>query len=424
LQMVPPDGPLALDDLPDGSGDSMLIPPPDPLMPDFLGPMDGPPPEPLLGPLPGPLGMDGPPSEPLMGPLSGPLGLKGFLSEVRFKAPPPGPPPDMAMGPPPGFPPPGLPPPEFVDGGLAMQGPAGPPGSGIAPMMQGPMMGPLGPDGFPPPLDLPPGMPPSLGLPPGFPPLADGPAGPGGPMPTPGIRPSMLPLPDAAGPGRPGSDSAMELAAVLSSQLRPDAIGPPPIGPPPSGPPPAGTAPSAGPEQERKRKRGVEGLASSKNIKSGGTVTIYSGYAAMTTAPPSGPAPKASAPAAPAASAGSRKAEGSQVTVNGIQGKEALQRQLPEGWEIKISKSTGKVYYVNEKLGKTQWEPPAGSSVKAAPQKKQKVSKRTKDNPDAQATDRNGVMGLVRATEAKTARWQKWNRASRVINEESPENEM
>lgn len=44
---------------------------------------------------------------------------------------------------------------------------------------------------------------------------------------------------------------------------------------------------------------------------------------------------------------------------------QALPRQLPEGWEVKQSRSTGKVYYVNEKLGKTQWEPPAGSSAKA-----------------------------------------------------------
>lgn len=31
---------------------------------------------------------------------------------------------------------------------------------------------------------------------------------------------------------------------------------------------------------------------------------------------------------------------------------------LPDGWEKKTSKSTGKMYYVNEKLGKTQWKSP------------------------------------------------------------------
>eukprot|EP00931_Biecheleriopsis_adriatica_P084132 TRINITY_DN5785_c0_g1_i2.p1 TRINITY_DN5785_c0_g1~~TRINITY_DN5785_c0_g1_i2.p1 ORF type:complete len:576 (+),score=133.39 TRINITY_DN5785_c0_g1_i2:48-1730(+) len=38
--------------------------------------------------------------------------------------------------------------------------------------------------------------------------------------------------------------------------------------------------------------------------------------------------------------------------------RDALSVPLPEGWEAKQSNSTGKIYYVNEKLGKTQWTPP------------------------------------------------------------------
>ena len=34
--------------------------------------------------------------------------------------------------------------------------------------------------------------------------------------------------------------------------------------------------------------------------------------------------------------------------------------QLPKGWRARNSKSYGKVYYVNEKLGRTQWEYPEG----------------------------------------------------------------
>lgn len=42
---------------------------------------------------------------------------------------------------------------------------------------------------------------------------------------------------------------------------------------------------------------------------------------------------------------------------------QALPNQLPDGWEMKHSRSSGKVYYVNEKLNKTQWDPPAGFKV-------------------------------------------------------------
>jgi len=99
----------------------------------------------------------------------------------------------------------------------------------------------------------------------------------------------------------------------------------------------------------KKRKKGVEGLASNKSIKTGGAVTVYSGYDAMTLAPKEKPA--AEKPAAPTQVTGP-----AAVT-------QALQRQLPDGWEMRKSRSTGKIYYVNEKLGKSQFEPPAGSTI-------------------------------------------------------------
>merc|ERR1712048_57912 len=102
---------------------------------------------------------------------------------------------------------------------------------------------------------------------------------------------------------------------------------------------------------------------------------------------------------------------------SGIAGTEALPRQPPEGWEMKKSRSTGKVYYVNEKLGKSQFEPPAGSSIKAAPQKKHRTSLRTKETPDAQVTDKAGLAGLIRANDqSKVGKWQKWQKTSRLLN--------
>mmetsp|Transcript_52740 Transcript_52740/g.163640 ORF Transcript_52740/g.163640 Transcript_52740/m.163640 type:complete len:130 (-) Transcript_52740:51-440(-) len=101
-------------------------------------------------------------------------------------------------------------------------------------------------------------------------------------------------------------------------------------------------------------------------------------------------------------------------------GREALQRQLPEGWEMKRSRTTGRMYFVNEKLGKSQFDPPAGSTVRAEVRKKQHVSKRAKDIVDAQLSDKNGVMGLVRATEKRTGRWAKWQQCSQLLNAPEP----
>merc|ERR1712196_493670 len=39
------------------------------------------------------------------------------------------------------------------------------------------------------------------------------------------------------------------------------------------------------------------------------------------------------------------------------------QEQLPEGWKVKISKSSGKKYYENKKLKLTQWDPPVEKSI-------------------------------------------------------------
>lgn len=101
---------------------------------------------------------------------------------------------------------------------------------------------------------------------------------------------------------------------------------------------------------------------------------------------------------------------------------EALPRQLPEGWEMRKSRSNGRVYFVNEKLGKSQFDPPAGSTVKAEPvRKKQRVPTHSKDLPDNQRTDKNGMMGVIRGGDKKVGRWQKWQQCSRLLQDEDEE---
>eukprot|EP00927_Polykrikos_kofoidii_P049769 TRINITY_DN43782_c0_g1_i1.p1 TRINITY_DN43782_c0_g1~~TRINITY_DN43782_c0_g1_i1.p1 ORF type:complete len:362 (-),score=50.61 TRINITY_DN43782_c0_g1_i1:129-1214(-) len=196
---------------------------------------------------------------------------------------------------------------------------------------------------------------------------------------------------------------------------------PPAHAPPPWVPPWAAAAanPNAaeGRDTERKRRK-VEGLAPSKNIASGGAVTVYSGYSAVTTAGGAKASETASQKREEQGPTGSLPQAGVVSTTA-----QALPRQLPEGWEMRKSRSTGKVYYVNEKLGKSQFDLPAGSTLKVEAKKKQKLSLRAKDGPVAHATDKNGVAGIVRATEQKLGRWQKWQKTSRLINAPSPEKE-
>ncbi|GLE06274.1 hypothetical protein PINS_up015521 [Pythium insidiosum] len=47
---------------------------------------------------------------------------------------------------------------------------------------------------------------------------------------------------------------------------------------------------------------------------------------------------------------------------------------LPPGWEAKVSRSTGRVYYVNRKLGKSQFERPTIASLKAQKMARQKTN--------------------------------------------------
>lgn len=272
------------------------------------------------------------------------------------------------------------------------------------------------PPGFPPtegmhsglPPGLPPGFPPA-GFPPGFAPPGGEPVfGPSGPI---GAGPPE-------GPGRPEFFTASGIA----------------IGPPPSEPPPptrqplvTGWQPAAPTESDRKRKRGrADGLASNKNIKGGGSVTVYNGYDSQTTAAVASSARKASSSSAPTVAAAVAAAAAPNFTVafaSSSQGQEALPRQLPEGWEMKKSRSTGKVYYINEKIGKSQFDPPQGSTVKAtSPQKKkQKASNRPKDIAGATMTSMNGVTGVVRAKDQNANRWAKWQKCSQVVNTQSPE---
>jgi len=182
--------------------------------------------------------------------------------------------------------------------------------------------------------------------------------------------------------------------------------------PPPVEPPPDVDSTKKAPEEtagKKRRRSTVEGLASTKAIKGGGTVTVYDGYSPMTTA---SQAPRA-ADKPPEKSAPSKHQHAT----------EALPRRLPEGWEMKRSRTSGRVYFVNESLGKSQFEPPAGAAMAAASSKKKKVSTRAKDCPDAQVTDKNGVMGLIRATEKKTGRWAKWQMCSRALQDEEEEGE-
>lgn len=188
---------------------------------------------------------------------------------------------------------------------------------------------------------------------------------------------------------------------------------PPPLGAPPAGPPPAGPPPV------KKRKTGVDGLASAKNIKSvGGSVTIYTGYSAVSSAP------QKTAPDA-AQAVLQEQIKQQQATQNAsAPGREGLSRQLPEGWEMKKSRSTGKVYYINEKLGTSQFEPPQGSTVKVEAKKKQKTVSRKTDAPQAIATDKAAVFGVVRAGSASKGRWAKWNKCNEIVHAEDPEDEQ
>lgn len=147
-------------------------------------------------------------------------------------------------------------------------------------------------------------------------------------------------------------------------------------------------------EPPQKRRRGVEGLAAGKEIKQSGPVTVYSGYSAVTAAP------------------NAAKSQSASIAHSTMR---TIPRQLPEGWEKRRSRTTDRVYYVNEKLNKTQWDPPAGSNLPVVPQKKQKVQK-TRHQPNAQTTSLNGVVGLVHAEEANTKRWKRWQQNSKAIH--------
>eukprot|EP00435_Cladocopium_sp_Y103_P034263 s1329_g8.t2 len=132
----------------------------------------------------------------------------------------------------------------------------------------------------------------------------------------------------------------------------------------------------------KKRKKGVEGLASNKAIKNGGAVTIYSGYDALTVEPK-----VAETSEKPPASA--------QTQITGQSVIQGLQRQLPAGWEMRKSRSTGKVYYVNEKLGKSQFEPPACSTVDKQVDKKKKASTKSKDLNSKDSAKRSDAVNKV-----------------------------
>jgi len=306
---------------------------------------------------------------------------------------------------------------------------AGPPPAGA------PLLGPP-PEGFPPLLGPPPeGFPPE-GFPPGFGPMRDFSALPPldlpdlPPLPLMGYPPGFGPTLSSFGPEFPGDPwGPVALgAAPLLGALPVGPVGPepevrptPPPGPPPAGPPPERTKiwvpsnPAAEESGAKKRKLGVDGLAKGVKISSGGGVTVYNGYDAVT----SGPRQAASSSAAPALA--QQQAPPPTFGVAAGAAVQALPRQMPEGWEMRKSRSTGKVYYINEKLGKSQFDPPAGSTLQPrAATKKQRAPTHSKDLPDAQKTDKNGMMGVIRGSDKKVGRWQKWQQCARVLQEDVP----
>lgn len=245
-----------------------------------------------------------------------------------------------------------------------------------------------GPPRLPPPGSLPSSM-----LPPGPPP--------GFPMEVPpGMPPGMPPM--GFPPGYPAfCASSVEFLQSSVPQA------------PPGDPPRSDLE-----EANRKRRRNpsaVEGLAPTKHIKSGGSVTVYSGYESRTVTPAAKLAKDGSGAAAPAPAVAPAAAPGIGPPVT-----EALpKQQLAPGWEMKKSRTTGKIYYVNEKLGTSQFEPPVSASSKAKKESRSVI--RPKDAPDAQNTDKNGLMGLVRATDKKLGRWQKWQKCNAILNEPDPD---
>lgn len=135
---------------------------------------------------------------------------------------------------------------------------------------------------------------------------------------------------------------------------------------------------------------------------------MYSGYAATTTTPQQAGEKQPSREAA--------KPQPVKPLVGlAVQG---LSRNLPEGWEMKKSRSTGKTYYINEKMGKSQFEPPEGSSVKADPKVKKQRLTHSKNLPDAQKTDKIGMMGVIRGSDKQAGRWAKWAQCSRSLEDE------
>lgn len=86
---------------------------------------------------------------------------------------------------------------------------------------------------------------------------------------------------------------------------------------------------------------------------------------------------------------------------------------------MRKSRSTGKTYYVNEKLGKSQFDPPAGSTIRAEPaKKKHKVATHSRELPSAHTSDKVGMMGVIRGQDKKLGRWQKWQQCSRILQDD------
>jgi len=253
-----------------------------------------------------------------------------------------------------------------------------------------------------------------------------------GPLSTDGcVLPSFIPADPITGCS--AAEQAAELAALLREadgmisqpiregasemQVAPPTIQPdiawPTLGftppPPPPGKPPDVNSTNTAPEEsvgKKRRRSTVEGLARGTAIKGGGTVTVYDGYSSIKAAP----------------QAEEKRTETSAPSKH-KHATEALPRRLPEGWEMKRSRTSGRIYFVNESLGKSQFEPPAGATMAATTSKKKKTSSRVKDCPDAQVTDKNGVMGLIRASEKKTGRWAKWQMCSRALQDEDEDDD-
>jgi len=140
----------------------------------------------------------------------------------------------------------------------------------------------------------------------------------------------------------------------------------------------------------------IEGLAPNKKIAmdAPGAVTVYDGLTTVSLVPKR--QQKEHDVAAPIRGARTGSAP---IPTSASIAKDALQRDLPKGWEMRKSRSTGKVYYVNLTTKESTFDRPSG----AKPVVKKKLSKKEIE-------------------EKQTKRkWNNWQKTSVLLNKDEDE---